>query len=131
MDRTTLDAYLSHFNNKRYNEQAKFYAPDVTFQLPTLTIRGPDAIIRLYKEFHPCVNEHVEIEEAIFGDDKIFAVVPSRFEAVKDFKKYGLNFEAGKLYENVSFCLWELKNDKFTRIRSARHSSKVSDLTRP
>ncbi len=130
MNMETLNTYLGHFNNRRYAEQAKFYAPDVSFALPTLTLHGPEAIIGLYKEFHPCVNEHVEIEDIIFGEGKIFAVVPSRFEAIKDFKKYGLNFEAGKLYENVSFCLWEYRNEQFWRIRSARHSAKVSDLKR-
>lgn len=130
MNMETLNTYLGHFNNRRYDQQAKFYAPDVSFELPTLTLRGPDAIIGLYKEFHACVREHVEIEDIIFGDGKIFAIVPTRFEAFKDFKKYGLNFEAGKVYENVSFVLWELENDKFKRIRSARHSAKVSDLKR-
>jgi len=130
MNRQMLDTYLGHFNNRRYDEQAKLYAPHVSFELPTLTLRGPEAIIGLYKEFHPCVSEHVEIEDIIFGDGKIFAIVPTRFDVHKDFKKYGLNFEAGKRYDNVSFVLWEHENGMFTRIRSARQSSKVSDISR-
>lgn len=128
MDRRTLETYLAHFNNKEYDRQAAYYAPDVSFELPSLTLKGPAAIIGLYKEFHPHVREHVEIEDAIFGVNKIFVVLPSRFECLKDFKKYGLNFEAGKLYEIVSFIFYELENDKLKRIRSARQSYKVSDL---
>ena len=128
MDRKTVETYLSHFNNKRYDQQAAFYAPDVVFELPTLTLKGPKAIIDLYKEFHPHVKEHVEIEDILIDGNKIFVVMPSRFECHKDFKKYGLNFEAGKLYENVSFILYDVENDKFKRIRSARYKAKVSDL---
>jgi hypothetical protein len=128
MDRQTLDTYLSHFNNKRYEQQAAFYAPDVVFELPSLTLRGPKAIIDLYQEFHPHVRGHVEIEDMISEANKIFVVLPSRFEVLKDFKKYGLNFEAGKLYEIVSFIFYELENEKFKRIRSARQSAKISDI---
>jgi SnoaL-like domain len=128
MDRTTLQTYLSHFNNRRYEQQAAYYAPDVAFELPTLTLRGPQAIIDLYKEFHPHVREHVEIADMIASRDKVFVVLPSRFEVLSDFKKYGLDFEAGKLYEIVSFIFYELESNKFKRIRSARQSAKISNL---
>jgi len=128
MNRAMLETYLEHFNNKRYEQQASFYAPDVVFELPSLTLRGPGAIIDLYKEFHPHVRERVEIADLIIGDNKMFVVLPSRFDVIMDFKKYGLNFEAGKRYDIVSFIFYELENDKFKRIRSARQSAKVTDL---
>jgi hypothetical protein len=127
MTRDDVETYLTHFNNHRYDQQAAYYADDVVFELPTLTLKGPQAIIGLYKEFHPHVKEHVEIEDILIGPDKIFMIVPTRFEPINDFKKYGLNFEKGKIYETVSFVLYNLENDKFKRIRSARQKSSVRD----
>lgn len=127
MNRQDVETYLSHFNSHRYDQQAEYYADDVVFELPTLTLEGPQAIIGLYREFHPHVKEHVEIEDILIGPDKIFMIVPTRFEPISDFKKYGLNFEKGKIYETVSFVLYNLENDKFKRIRSARQKSTIRE----
>jgi hypothetical protein len=122
-----VQTYLDHFNAKRYDEQIKYYAPDVAFDVGTLKIRKPEDIKTFYADFHQYVDEHVEILDYIQSGNQIAMSLPSVFKPFRDYEKHGLSFLKGKIYENVSFIIYDLENDKFKRIRMARHSSNVRD----
>ncbi len=126
--RADLQAYLDHFNNKEYERQIAYYAPDVIYKVGTLTLTSPRQIAEFYSDFHLYCKEHVAIAQFALQDDVCAVAMPSRFEPFRDYRRHGLNFEAGKPIEFVSFIFYTLEDGKIRRIRTARYSGSVEDF---
>jgi predicted SnoaL-like aldol condensation-catalyzing enzyme len=126
--RADLQRYLDHFNNRRYEQQIAYYAPDVRYRVGTLTIDSPRGIAEFYADFHEYCREHVEIAEFVLQGDVCAVIMPSRFEPFRDYRKHGLTFEVGKTVEFVSFIFYRLKAGKIHRIRVARYNGTAADL---
>jgi hypothetical protein len=127
--RTDLQQYLDHFNNKEYDRQIEYYAPDVLYKVGTLTLASPRAIADFYADFHQYSKEHVEIAQFALQGDTCAVVMPSRFEPFRDYRKHGLNVEAGKIVELVSFIFYTLKGGKIWRIRVGRYPGSAADFS--
>ena len=123
-----LQAYLDAFNEKRYADQIRYYAPDVSYAVGTLTIDSPQDIADFYDDFHDYVNEHVEIGAFAMNGNVVAVAMPSRFEAFRTYDKHGLLFEEGSVRESVSFIFYELKDGKIWRIRMARYAGAFEDF---
>ena len=126
--RSDLQRYLDHFNDRQYERQIEFYAPDVLYKVGTLTLSSPRAIAEFYADFHEYCKEHVEIAQFALQGDTCAVVMPSRFDPFRDYKKHGLNFEAGKRVEFVSFIFYTLLEGKIRRIRVARYAGSAEDF---
>lgn len=129
--RTDLQKYLDHFNKKEYDRQIEYYAPDVVYQVGTLTLTSPRAIAAFYADFHEYCNEHVEIALFALQDDVCAVAMPSRFEPFRDYRKHGLEFEAGRVVEFVSFIFYRLEAGKIRRIHVGRYRGSAEDLQLP
>ncbi len=123
-----LQLYLDHFNNKRYDQQVAYYAPDVLYKVGSLTLDSPSAIAEFYADFHQYSKEFVQIADFAMTGDKVAVTMPSRFEPFRDYDKNGLNFKAGAKIEIVSFIFYTLKDGKIWRIRVARYPGPFSDF---
>jgi len=126
--REDLQRYLDCFNGKDYERQIAYYAPDVLFKVGTLTLGSPRQIADFYADFHRHCKEHVAIAQFALQGDVCAVVMPSRFEPFSDYKKHGLNFEAGKTVEFVSFIFYTLQEGKIWRIRMARYAGSAADF---
>jgi predicted SnoaL-like aldol condensation-catalyzing enzyme len=126
--RADLEAYLDHFNNRRYERQIAYYAPDVLYKVGTLTLASPRAIADFYADFHEYCKEHVEIARFALDGDTCAVVMPSRFEPFRTYDKHGLRFEAGKTVEFVSFIFYTLRERRIWRIRVARYPGPAGDF---
>lgn len=126
--RADLQAYLDHFNRKEYEQQIAYYAPDVLYKVGTLTLSSPRQIADFYADFHQYSREHVSIAQFALQGDVCAVAMPSRFEPFRDYKKHGLNFEAGKPVEFVSFVFYTLKDGKIWRIRVGRYPGSAEDF---
>ncbi len=126
--RADLERYFDHFNNRRYAQQIAYYAPDVLYRVGTLTLTSPQAIADFYADFHEHCREHVSIAQFALQDEVCAAVVPSRFEPFRDYRKHGLTFETGKVVEFVSFVFYTLKAGRIWRIRVARYAGTAADF---
>ncbi|MGH8149239.1 MAG: nuclear transport factor 2 family protein [Steroidobacteraceae bacterium] len=126
--RADLQAYLDHFNNKEYERQIAYYAPDVVYKVGALTLTSPRQIADFYADFHQYSKEHVEIAQFVLQGDLCAVVMPSRFEPFRDYKKHGLSFEAGKPVAFVSFIFYTLKDGKIWRIRVGRYPGTAEDF---
>lgn len=126
--RADLERYLDHFNRKEYERQIAYYAPDVIYKVGTLTLTSPRQIADFYADFHQYCREHVEIAQFALQGEVCAVVMPSRFEPFRDYRKHGLNFEAGKLVEFVSFIFYTLDQGKIRRIRVARYAGPAEDF---
>jgi hypothetical protein len=126
--REDLEAYIGHFNARRYDEQIAYYAPDVRFKVGSLTLTSPEAIKDFYAEFHQYSKEHVRVALYAQTGDTVAVAVPSRFEPFRDYEKNGLSFKVGTVYEFVSLVFYTLKDGKIWRIRMARYAGPPSDF---
>jgi hypothetical protein len=123
-----LQAYIDHFNGKRYDQQIAYYAPDVAYKVGTLTLASPQAIKDFYADFHQYSKEFVRIARFAQTGDTVAVALPSRFEPFRDYEKNGLSFKAGTVYEFVSLVFYTLKDGKIWRIRMARYAGPPSDF---
>ncbi len=123
-----LQAYLDAFNEKRYADQIRYYAPDVRYSVGSVTLTSPQAIADFYDDFHDYVNEHVEIAAYAQTGDVVAVAMPSRFEAFRTYDKNGLVFPEGDVREIVSFVFYELEDGKIRRIRVARYGGSAEEL---
>jgi hypothetical protein len=126
--REDLQRYLDHFNRREHAQQVAYYAPDVRYQVGTLTLSGPQAIADFYADFHQHCREHVEIARFALTGDVCAVVMPTRFEPFRDYERYGLKFVAGTPVEIVSFIFYTLKAGRIWRIRMARYAGPAADF---
>jgi hypothetical protein len=126
--RADLEAYLAHFNARRYEQQIAYYAPDVIYKVGSLTLTSPRQIADFYAEFHQFSKERVELVMAAIEGDTVGAVLHAVFEPFKDYVKNGLAFKAGVTTEIVSFAFYSLKDGLIHRIRMTRYPGPVSDF---
>jgi len=126
--RADVEAYIGHFNARRYSEQIDYYAPDVRFAVGTLTLTSPQAIADFYADFHSHVDEHVELVRFAMTGDTVAGAMAARFEPRITYDRNGLKFEAGTVTEFVTFLLYTLDRGKIRRIHMARYAGRAEDL---
>jgi predicted SnoaL-like aldol condensation-catalyzing enzyme len=126
--RADLEAYIGHFNAKRYEAQIAYYAPDVLYKVGSLTLTSPRQIADFYADFHQYVKEHVEIVQIAVDGDSIGVVLHAVFEPFRDYVRNGLTFKLGTTTDIVSFVFYRLKEGKIHRIRMTRYTGSLSDF---
>ena len=126
--RADLQNYLDCFNSKRYDEQCRYYAPDVIYNVGSVSNTSPQQIADFYADFHQYCDEYVEIADFLLDGDKCALSLPSYFRPFRDYEKNGLSFKVGEDREIVSFIIYTLKEGKIWRIRVARYPGPVSDF---
>ena len=126
--RADLQKYLTHFNNKEYEQQIAYYAPDVVFKVGTLTLTSPRQIAEFYTDFHQYVKEHVELLEVAIDGDTIAVAIHAIFEPFRDYVRHGLTFKVGTTTDIVSFVFYKLQNGRIRRIRMTRYGGPSSDF---
>src|SRR5262245_13450360 len=126
--RADLQKYLTHFNNKEYEQQIAYYAPDVIYKVGSLTLTSPRQIADFYADFHQYVKEHVELVEIAIDGDTIAVALHAIFEPFKDYVRNGLTFKVGTTTDIMSFVFYKLQDGKIRRIRMTRYGGQVSDF---
>ena len=126
--RADLLKYLAHFNNKEYEQQIAYYAPDVVYKVGTLTLTSPRQIAEFYTDFHQYVKEHVELIDIAIDGDTIAVALHALFEPFKDYVRNGLTFKVGTTTDIMSFVFYRLQNGRIRRIRMTRYGGTVADF---
>ncbi|MEI9965222.1 MAG: nuclear transport factor 2 family protein [Caulobacteraceae bacterium] len=78
--REDLEAYVGHFNAKRYDQQIAYYHPEVVYKVGSVTLTSPEAIKDFYADFHTYSKEHVSIFDFAMTGDRVAVSLPSVFE---------------------------------------------------
>jgi hypothetical protein len=126
--RTDVLKYLAHFNNKEYEAQIAYYAPDVLFKVGSLTLTRPRQIAEFYADFHQYVKEHVELVDIAVDGDTVAVVLHATFEPFRDYERNGLTFKVGTTTDIVSFVFYKLRDGKIRRIRMTRYGGTAADF---
>ena len=127
--RADLEAYVGHFNARRYEQQIAYYADDIVYKVGNLTLTSPRQIADFYADFHQSVRERVEIIELAVDGDTVAVVLHAVFEPFRDYVRNGLQFQVGAPRDIVSFAFYRLKDGKIRRIRMTRYPGPASDFT--
>jgi hypothetical protein len=141
MEKAKFLAYIDHFNNKRYDQVMEYYDPDVTIEYPTMlaapndppvTRKGRAGFLEQYVELHKHCREALEILSVIQEGNMIAAEVYTEFHFFNDYPNFsGRTMKSGDVYITTNWCIYQLENDKFKRIRVAhwrKHDPKTARL---
>jgi len=122
MDEADFREYVDRFNDRDYEGFGAFYAEDVVFELgDRQRLEGRDAILSFYREVHERIEESLEVERIIVGDDGLAAELRTEFLAVEDWEEFvGGPMEEGDSVEFVSFVHYHVDDGQFTHVKSAR-----------
>ncbi|MEM1562023.1 MAG: hypothetical protein QXF23_02090 [Candidatus Bathyarchaeia archaeon] len=144
MKREDFLKYIDHFNNKRYEELVKYFAPDVVIEYhdnaiyrggyevpPAKTLHGPKEFIENYKYLHEYVDEKLEIGVLMMNEKHIFVELWTEFYCYRDPPPGSyLQYKKGDLVIMTNWVLYDLENDKFKRIRIAHFRMHDPKLTK-
>ncbi len=93
MTRDEFLVYISHFNNKRYDELVKYFTDDivVTYFVDMKTgtpkpqvLNGPAAFVENYKHLHDTVEEKMELGKMVTDGKNLYVELWTEFHFKKD-----------------------------------------------
>jgi hypothetical protein len=129
MDKQRFLNYIDHFNHKRYDEVMEYYDPEVVIEYPTMlanpkappvTRKGRDGFLQQYVALHQHCREALEVGDFLLDGNLMAAEMYSEFHFFKDYPDFsGRSMKAGDVYIATNWCIYNLENDKFKRIRVA------------
>lgn len=113
--------YLAAFNSNDFAGFTKFYADDVVLELPVATLRGRQAIVDFYTTVKAKVRETLTIGQFVSDERGLAVEADTVFEAIADAPDFVVRpMKKGDRLHSVSFIFYEVRDGKFSRIRSAR-----------
>jgi hypothetical protein len=121
MTKEDLHRYIDHFNHKRYEKMVPFYADDVEVDLAGIALKGPQAIVSFYTDFHRYVREFLEVKYVVVDDAGVAVELYSEFDCFRDYPDTRLSFRKGDVRRLLNFVHYDLHNGQFKRIRVARY----------
>jgi len=129
MNREQFLEYIGHFNNKRYDALASYFTPDMTAEygiggmgsnVPNRILHGPKEFVEFYKSLHQYVREALELGDFFVNSDYLFAELWTEFHCFKDIpESFGQSWKKGDVTVGTFWVLYDMKNDKMSRIRIA------------
>ncbi len=114
-------AYIDAFNRDDYSGFGDYYHPDVVLVIAGKTeLRGRQAIFDFYRNVKAQTRRTIHIENVITAPDRLVAELQSEFLALEDLPEFtaGPMKKGGRIFIHT-FVIYELRDGKFWRIRSA------------
>jgi ketosteroid isomerase-like protein len=114
-------AYIDAFNRDDYSGFGDYYHRDVVLVIAGKTeLRGREAIFDFYRKVKAQTRRTIHIEKVITGPNRLVAELQSEFLALEDLPEFtaGPMKKGGRIFIHT-FVIYELRDGKFWRIRSA------------
>ena len=130
MNREQYQAYIDHFNHKRYDEVISYFAPDVVVEYydnatgpegPVRTLHGRQEFFDNYKRLHETVREVLELRDFMVRGNLLFSELYTEFHAFKDTPSSPSRpaMKPGDVRIMTNWVLYNLEGGKMKRIRIA------------
>ena len=116
-----FSSYIDAFNRDDVATYGDYYAPDVVLVLAGKTeLRGRQAIFDFYKSVKSQTQRTLRINKFVATPEHIAVELESEFLALQDLPQFtaGPMRKGGRIFINT-FVLYDLRDGKFSRIRSA------------
>ena len=124
-NRLTLDDFMVYIDRFNANDPTfiEFYHPDVVLELGAEQIRGNEGIGAFYANVKKYISEQLEVTQYISDENGIAVELPTRFECIADWEDsfWGVPLQRGQVMRIVSFVHYEVRDRKFSHIKSARY----------
>jgi ketosteroid isomerase-like protein len=115
-------AYLAAFNRSDFDTLGDFYAAEVEFVGRAAQLRGREAVVRFYRDVKSRVRETLTLHGIVVGPRAIVADVETELHALADWPDFPTGpLARGETRRSQNFIWYDVADDRFTRIRSARH----------
>jgi ketosteroid isomerase-like protein len=114
-------AYIDAFNRDDYSGFGSYYHPEVVLVIAGKTeLRGRQAIFDFYRKVKAQTQRTIHIEKVIIAPNRLVAELQSEFLALEDLPEFtaGPMRKGGRIFIHT-FVIYELRDGKFARIRSA------------
>lgn len=121
MSKERFAAYIDAFNKDDYSALRDYYNDDVVLVIAgEKKLCGPQEIFDFYKVAKAQVKRTIQINRVISSGNLLAAELQSEFVAAEDVPDFsaGPMKKGGRIFINT-FVLYDLRNGKFSRIRSA------------
>jgi hypothetical protein len=141
VDKQKFLQYIDHFNHKRYEQVMEFYDPNVVIEYPTMlanpkappvTRKGRAGFLEQYVVLHQSCREALEVGAFLLDGNMMAAEMYTEFHFLKDYPNFsGRDMKAGDIHITTNWCIYQIENDKFKRIRVAHfrlHDPKTARL---
>lgn len=128
MNRTDYEEYVGAFNHGDFDGFSKHYTDDVVFELGDMRrLEGPDQIVEFYREVRAHVRETLTVLKLVIDDHGVAAEVETEFLALNDWPEFVSGpLKQGDVFKRRGLIMYDLRDGKFSYIRSARTRLLVS-----
>ena len=126
-ERPWLEAYLAAFNRGDFPGFGAFYSDGVQFFGQAATLNGREAVLDFYRMVRSYADEKVELLTFVGSPmrDRILAELRTTLVARRDWPDMPTGaMAAGDQRQSVNFIMYDIAEGRFTRVRSARFSSR-------
>jgi hypothetical protein len=118
--RAELDDYIDAFNRSDFDGFSKYYAEDVWFQGRAAQLHGRQAVVDFYRQVKAHIDEQLVVKRAYFGEDGFAIEMETTLSVFKDWPDFPSGpLKAGDVRRSLNFIFYEVRDGKFTHIRSA------------
>ncbi|WP_404710447.1 YybH family protein [Sphingomonas sp. MMS24-J13] len=121
--RAWFEAYVDAFNRNDFDGFGAYYAPDVIFQGQAAQVVGRDAVLAFYRTVKARLDETLDLLTFVGAPagDRIVVEMRTRLHAREDWPEMPTGpMRRGDRRESVSFIIYDVAHERFTRVRSAR-----------
>jgi ketosteroid isomerase-like protein len=117
-----LAAYIEAFNRSNFPAYERYYSEDLEFEGRGRHFRSRAEMTAFYRMVKSRMRETVSVRGAVVGRDSIAAELETELYALEDWPDFFSGpMKRGQTMRALSFVWYDIKNCKFSRIRSARY----------
>lgn len=128
--RAWFEAYLAAFNRADFPTFGAYYADDILFHGQAAQLVGREAVLAFYHKVRTFLHERIELISFVGAPDgsRIAAELHTTLLALRDWPDMPTGpMRTGDTRMRVSFAMYEIADNRFTRIRTARFSPPGGD----
>jgi len=121
--RAWYDRYLAAFNAHDYATYGAYYADDVAFTGQAATVIGRDKVLDFYRGVATKLDEHVDLLNFLGSPTLIAVEIRTTLHVKEDWPDFRTGpLKKGDIRRSNNFAFYDIKDGKFTRVRSANFS---------
>jgi hypothetical protein len=121
--RAWYDRYLAAFNAHDYPTYGAYYADDVAFSGQAATLVGRDKVLDFYRGVAAKLDEHVELLNFLGSPILVAVEIRTTLHVREDWPDFRTGpLHKGDIRRSNNFAFYDIKDGRFTRVRSANFS---------
>lgn len=126
--RPWFDRYVEAFNRSDFDGFGAYYADDVQFEGQAGQMRGRQAVLDFYRTVKSRMTEVLSVRQFVGVPDRLGVEIETKLQALVDWPEFPTGpLKAGDKIGSISFVFYDIRDGRFTRIRSARYQRKAGE----